>query len=377
MNSKENVLILFDGSHLAYSPTTLQLHAELVKKYDVTITALHPDGYNGQEANISNILYHKCFRVKGRYFFWALFQLWLPFSKHAKVFRKNKLTYKDYFFKFLFIKKTIASKKFKRIICVDNSYVFFCSLLKTNVDFLSLELTVNAHLIPLVDRSIINCVIIQSQERFNYLFKNERLKTFFIQNAPVYKEDVLKNKREKLIYAGSAIKILGFYHCLNYLNKYSHEKMVVQGAIFDEDRKRVNKEYSNLLKENRLSIDNAYLQNDEVVEFISNFEIGFCFYDFDDSFMQEHYFNYMSAPSGKMFKYLAAGVPVVCSSIPGFQFVGEFQCGILIDNLEEDVIRNALLTIRADYDFYVQNAIKAAKFYSFEKSVAPYLEFIK
>lgn len=376
MDNKENVLILFDASHLAYSPTTLQLHAELSKTYDVTITALHPDGYTGQEANIGNILYHKCYRVKTRYFFWVLYQFWLPFSKVAREFKKNKLTYKDYFFKYLFIKKTIASKHFKRVICVDNTYLFFCSLLKTKADFLSLELTVNEHLIPLVDRSFINCVIIQSQERYDYLFQNEPLKTFFVQNAPVYKENVLKKQRRTLIYAGSTIKILGFYHCLNFLNKYKHEKMTVQGAFFDEDKKRVNKEYSNLLNENRLSINTKYLDNDDVVEYISNYEIGFCFYFFDDKFMQKNYFNYMSAPSGKMFKYMAAGVPVVCSNISGFQFVKEFNCGILIDSLDEDTIEKAVLTIRENYDFYVENTIKAAKFFDFKKSLDPYLAFI-
>lgn len=376
MDNKENVLILFDASHLAYSPTTLQLHAELIKKYVVTVTALHPDGYTGQEANIENILYHKCYGVKGRYFYLLLFILWLPFSKDARKFRKNKLTYKDYFFKFLFIKKVIKSKKFKRIICVDNSYLFFCSMLKTKVDFLSLELTVNAHLVPLVDRSIINCVIIQSKERYEYLFKDEVLETFYVQNAPVYRKSVLKNTRRALIYGGSTIKILGFYHCLNYLNKYSDEKMVVQGAFFDDDKKRVNKEYQNLLSDNRLTINSEYLENDDVVEYLSNYEIGFCFYYFDDVFMQKHYFNYMSAPSGKMFKYLAAGVPVVCSNISGFQFVKEFECGILIDNLDEETIRNAIQTIRQNYDFYVQNTIRAAEFYDFKKAIQPYLEFI-
>jgi glycosyltransferase involved in cell wall biosynthesis len=378
MSNKENVLILFDASHLAYSPTTLQLHAELSKQYDVTITALHPDGYTGQEANIENILYHKCYGVKGRYFYWIFFMLWLPFSKDARVFKKNKLTYKDYFFKFLFIKKTIRSKKFKRIIAVDNSYLFFCSLLKTRVDFLSLELTVNDNLIQLVDRDIINCIIIQSKERYDHLFKQETIKTFYVQNAPVYNSNILKSTRKpSLIYGGSTIKILGFYHCLAYLNKYTDETMSVQGAFFEDDKKRVNAEYDNLLKEGRLLINSEYLDNDDVVGYLSNYEIGFCFYYFEDAFMQKHYFNYMSAPSGKMFKYLAAGVPVVCSNISGFQFVKEFQCGVLIDTLDEDTIRNAIQTIRKDYDFYVQNTIKAAEFYSFDKAIAPYIDFIK
>jgi hypothetical protein len=376
MNNKESVLIMFDGAHLAYSPTTLQLYEELSKKYNVSITAQHPDGYNGQQANIKGIQYHKFYKVKGRYFFWVLFQLWLPFSKQARNFKKNKLTYKDYFFKFLFIKKIITRKKYKRIICVDNTYLYFCSLLKVNVDFLSLEICVNDRLVALVDRCIIDCVIIQSKERYDYLFKDELLKIFYVQNAPIYDQSVLKKERSSLIYSGSTINALGFYHCLNYLNKYKEEKMAVLGAFFEEDKKRVNEEYSNLLREDRLLINEKYLDNDEVVEYLSNYEIGFCFYFFDDPLLQNNLFNYMSAPSGKMFKYLAAGVPVVCSNIPGFQFVKEFQCGILIDSLEEDVIRNAILSIRQNFDFYVQNAIKAAKFYSFDNSIAPYMDFI-
>ena len=377
MSKKEPVLIIFDGSHLAYSPTTLQLYDELSKKYEVSIIAQYPNNYNGQAANIKNILYHQCYKVKGRYFVWALFQITLLFNKTARYFKKHKLTYKDYFFRYLFIKKVIQSKKYKRIICMDNTYLFFCSLLNTRVDFLSLELCVNEHLIPLVDRSIINCVIIQSRERYEYLFKDEQLRTFYVQNAPVFKRQPLKEHRRSLIYSGSSIKILGFYHCLDYLNKYPDEKLTVLGAFFDADKKNVNEQYINLLNENRLIINSKYLDNDDVVEYLSNYEIGFCFYWFDDPFMQKNYFNYMSAPSGKMFKYLAAGVPVVCSNITGFQFVKEFQCGILIDNLDADTIRNAIMMIRNNYSFYVDNTKTAAAHFSFDKAITPYLEFIE
>ena len=374
--NKEPVLIIFDGSHLAYSPTTLQLYEELSKKYEVSIIAQYPNNYNGQEANIKNIFYHQCYKVKGRYFAWALFQIILPFNKTARYFKKHGLTYKDYLFRFLFIKKIIQSKKFKRIICMDNTYLFFCSLLKTKVDFLSLELCMNEHLIPFVDRSIINCVIIQSEERYKYLFKNEQLKTFFVQNAPVFQKINLKEHRKSLIYSGSTIKILGFYDCLNYLNEYLEEKMTVLGAFFDADKKRVQAEYSNLLQENRLIVNTKYLNNEDVVKYLSDYEIGFCFYRFDNAFMQKHYFNYMSAPSGKMFKYLAAGVPVVCSNIIGFQFVKDFECGILINDLNEKTIRGAIIKIRENFNFYVKNTQRAAEFYSFDKSISPYLDFI-
>jgi glycosyltransferase involved in cell wall biosynthesis len=143
------------------------------------------------------------------------------------------------------------------------------------------------------------------------------------------------------------------------------------------DRDKVEQEYSDLLKEGRLIINSKYLENDEMVEVISNYEIGFCFYNFDETYISDNYFNYISAPSGKMFKYLAAGVPVVCSDILGFKFVNEFECGILVAGLGEAEIRAAILKVRENYDFYVNNALKAARHYDFDSAIAPYFDLIE
>ena len=169
---------------------------------------------------------------------------------------------------------------------------------------------------------------------------------------------------------------LRFYHCLNYLNTYKDEVLTIQGAIMPKDIERVDKEYKNLIEENRLRINKKYLENDEVVTFLSNYEIGFCFYNFDVPVIRDNYFNYASAPSGKMFKYIAAGVPVVASNILGFKFVNEFQCGVLVDSLDTEEIRNAIMKVRSNYNFYVQNSIKAAKFYSFDTATVPYFALI-
>lgn len=375
-NERGKILILFHGEHIAYSPTLLQLYDILQKKYDVTVTAEHPHNYNNLKIENRNILYHKFYHVKSRYFYWILFQIILIFSKEARLFKKNKLNYKQYFFKFRFIKNIIRQNNFKTIISVDILNAVFCSILKKYSDFLSLELTIDEQFLPLIDLKYINCVLIQSKERFQYLFKDKNIKTFYVQNAPIYKE-VLKKDRDGLIYGGSAYDLLGFYHCLNYLNAYKDEKLTVQGAIMPEDDARINKEYKHLLDEKRLVLKRKYLENDEVVEFLSNYEIGFCFYNFEVPVIRDNYFNYASAPSGKMFKYLAAGVPVVASNIIGFKFVPEFQCGVLIDNLSPVEIHKAIITIRQNYLRYVENAIKAAKHYSFDKSIEPYLRLIE
>lgn len=373
----KKILILFDGPHLAFSPTPTQLYDALSQKYAVTIIAQDPENFTGQAINDRNVMYHKYYSVKGRVFYRMLFEGLKLFNKEAKNIAKNKLNYRDYFFRYKFIKKEILRGGYDRIICIDIANLFFCSMLHKRVDFLSLELTRDEHLWPAINKSIIDCVIIQSIERFEYLFKQEKIKTFLIQNAPDYKDlDLDIPGRRHLIYAGSALDAFGFYHTLRYLKSFPDETMVVQGAVLPHEKTRIENEFPELLSEKRLLINTKYLDNNDVVNFIADFEIGFCFYNFEDPMVKNNYFNYYSAPSGKMFKYLAAGVPVVAINILGFHFVNKYDCGILVDDMNAQTIREAIMKIRANYNYYVANAISAAKDFSFNTSLQPYLEFI-
>ena len=249
--------------------------------------------------------------------------------------------------------------------------------MKRKTDFLSLELCVDEKYLPLVALKYIRSVIIQSKERYEYLFKDKKLPAFFVQNSPNYAPLHLKQNHDGLVYGGSAYDELGFYHCLDFLTKYPDEKLTIQGAINKHDLSRVENEYRSLLDEQRLIINKKYLENEEVVPFLSNYEIGFCFYNFEVPVIKNNYFNYATAPSGKLFKYLAAGVPAIGSNIIGFKFINEFKCGILIDDLLPETIKKAVDTIRSNYQFYMNNAIVAAKHYSFDKAIKPYLELIE
>ncbi len=376
INERTHILIFFEGPHLAYSPTTIQLYDELIKYYDVTILAQNPDNYNGKRISHRNVLYYKYYGVKTRHLYRLLFNLLAIFNKKILLFKKLKLNYRDYFFRFLHFKKVLKQHHFNRVICVDISNLFFCSLLNIKVDFLSFEICKDNYLLSLIKKENINCVIIQSMQRYEYLFKDYAIKTFFIQNAPVYFEIESKKRQHCLIYSGAANDSFAFFHCLNYLVKFPDEKMVLQGALMPNDRLVVEKRYAQLLSQKRLILNLTYLENNKVVEFISDYEIGFCFYNFDNQYVKENSFNYISAPSGKMFKYLAAGVPVVCSNIIGFDFVKDFKCGIQINSLDEDSIREAVLEIRKDISYYSENAKTAARHFSFDKAVIPYLHYI-
>jgi hypothetical protein len=248
-------------------------------------------------------------------------------------------------------------------------------MLNKKADFLSLELGVSENLLPIINTNLINCIIIQSKERLEYLFKLSHFKVFYIQNAPIYKELVQPGLKKGLLYGGTAWDAFGFYHCLNYIKAFKEEILTVQGAVPKNDENKINTEYKNLLITKRLIINDTYIENKNVVNYFSQFEIGFCFYNFDLEWI--NHFNYKSAPSGKLFKYLAAGVPVVANNIIGFAFVTELKCGVLINDLSEEKIREAIQKIRNNYAVFAANAIFAAKHFSFDKMVQPYLDFVK
>jgi glycosyltransferase involved in cell wall biosynthesis len=375
MYSKDKILILFEGGHLAYSPTVLQLYDELKKNYSVTIIAEKKKSFSNQNLLERNVIYYEYIKKVPRLVDKISLILFAIINKEAKLFLRNKIKFQEFYFKFRMVKKVVLSNQFKRIIAVDLKNLFYCSVLKQRVDLISLELGLGEKLLSSIDTSLINCVIIQTKERFNYLFNGNSLKTFYIQNAPAFKEITYPSVRKGLLYGGTAWDAFGFYHCLNYLKIFKAESLTVQGAVPVADRKKIKKGYGDLINEKRLIINEEYVENDALVDYFTQFEIGLCFYNFKIKWI--NHFNYKSAPSGKLFKYLAAGVPVVCSDISGFKFVQDFKCGVLVADLIPEKINEAIIAIRNNYQEYVGNAISAAKHFSFDKTVRPYIEFIR
>lgn len=374
-NKRKKILIHFDGAHLAYSPTVIQLYDHLSKEYEVTILAYDPQKVTNQRLPGRNVHYYSFPTGSREWINKVLFRLLTFVNKNAALLRKTHLGYNTYFCEYLLLKKELRRNDYCRLIAVDTKNLFLFSLLHRHVDFLSLELCKDEHLIPLIDTSIIDAVLIQREDRKTYLFKDRPLRAFYVQNAPAYKPIKAKTEKRGLIFSGTAWNAFGFYHCLDYLRAFPDEKMTVQGVLLEPDRERVNAEYKPLLDQERLVINTSYLLDDEVTEYISHYELGFCFYNFDVPWIDNH--NYRTAPSGKLFKYLAAGVPVVGIDIPGFDFIREFDCGILIGDLSPETIRKAVTTIRAGYAGYSARAIEAAKYFSFDKAIGPYLDHLR
>ncbi len=371
---KKKVTILFSGAHLAYSPTVISLYDLLSEKFEVNIIAENPEAFDFERLNDRRVIYKE--RLTGRNrlrFYRRFFDLRAIFDRDIAALKKWKFE-TDVIYDFTVVRNLLAAESPDYIIAVDFQNLLYTQILGKEVEFLSLEITENDKFYNRCDFENVNSVVIQTKERYEHLFKNRGLKTFFVQNAPVYAAPKNDVNRRSLVYCGTAWNPFGFYHCLEFLRAFPEYTLNVKGALPSADRARIETDFRDLKTSGRLIFDSGYLDDGAVVGYLRQFRIGFCFYNFEIGWVDT--FNYHSAPSGKMFKYLAAGVPVVGQDILGLKPIKEFDCGVLIEDLKPATIRDAVEKVEANFDYYSRNCLQAAAHYSFDKTTAPFVEYL-
>ena len=374
-SKKKNILIFYPGTHLAYSPTILNLYDSLSEFFNVTICSFSSGFFSNTTIDDRNVIY-----IKGNKLFSAFLKSFYFINKFLKI-NKHYYTsnYIDFYF-FFIARKYFRSGRYDHIIANDpNSlYALQHSGIDCGIHFLSLEIGSNDRFWPFVNKDKINSIIIQSDKRFKFYFPNDHvtLKKFIIQNSPVFKKITSFDKTESLLYNGTIMGTFGFYYILDFLNQNPEFKLVAKGAINVRDKKIISDNYSNLLQEKRLIIDTEYLSEDEIGNFIANYKIGFCFYD--TSVESINTFNYHTAPSGKFFKYLLSGVPVIVNKIEALEeIVGKYKVGMVINDFKPESILDAINRINENYSFYQKNCFDAAKEFDFKKSAEGFVEFLK
>lgn len=370
---KKKVTILFGDVHLSYSPTVIGLYDLLSPHFDVSIVAKSPNSFDNRPLANRHVVYikqpnHRICRLQRK----LAFRLASTRNIFAKPFAAINAPYET-FYEFKFIKQFLTTENPDIIIAVDFKSLFFAQLLERQVEFVSLEIAPDPFY-QACDVTNINSVVIQTRERYDHLFAQKKFKTFYIQNAPTYSPARTEQPRAGLVYCGTAWNPFGFYHCLEFLRQFQSFKMHVRGAILSDDKERIAREYGDLLGCGQLIIDDDYLDDKDVVDYLRQFRIGFSFYNFDVDWIDN--FNYRSAPSGKMFKYFAAGVPVVALDTLGAQPVIEFDCGVLIKDLNPNSIKFAIDTIESNFEYYSQNCLKAAEHYSFNMMASPFVDYL-
>jgi glycosyltransferase involved in cell wall biosynthesis len=301
--------------------------------------------------------------------------------KSFRFLKKWKLTdfpFEDYkiYLKVKRMKEALQKKIYNHIIVVDFESLWMAQIFNLkHIHFLSLEIGDNSFE-KLVNKKEIKSVLIQRQDRYDYVFGKIKHQTFIVQNTPIFKDIKIPENRDKkkFLFAGTAMSKHGIHFALNFIARQTDCTLYIKGKMIPETYRHILAHYNELYFEGRLILDESYTPEEDITDFIKNFRIGFCFYDM--RYPESNNFNYTTAPSGKLFKYFAAGVPVIASDLPGLSYVSEYQAGVLISDYSSKSIKTAIDQIEENYDFYVQNCLKAAQDFSFDKHIQPFVDFL-
>lgn len=374
----KKVLIVFTDVHLAYSPSTLNLYDSLANDYDVTILSFEPDSAYSPQRVVNR---------KVKYIIWQNESKRKPQSLFKRIKNEISITI-DHRLKTL--NSTPLSenahslmaeiKQFNgEMIAVDFFALWCIQKAGKSAHLLSLELLDGDLYRPKCDISNIKSVIIQSKTRYEYLFKGKDLNYFIVQNAPNYIDTKIKPEMRnpfKLVVCGSAMPWFGIYSCIEFLFDYPQYFLTIKGAVPAVVKSVIKEKFTELLDSQRLIIDETYLNETELNEYLKSFYIGFIFYDhFRFDFINT--FNYRTAPSGKLFQYYNAGLPVICNKLEGLDSVNILNTGISIDTMSSLQIKNAIESISLNYEAMSLNAKQASKYFDFSANIKPFLEFLQ
>ena len=374
INKVHNILILFPDPHLSYSPSTLNLYDSLDKYFNVTIITFSPlESYSNQRVLNRNVEYLTFINQT------AIPLIYRLTTELKKTFFSTSRSLDP----MLTEKAKVLIERIKKftgtIIAVDFFSLWCVQQAGKSAHFFSLEIPENDSYRNACDHRRILSVVIQTNDRYEYLFGKEKIPTFIVQNAPVYIDHEInleKRINSKLVFCGSAIPEFGIYSCLEFLIDHREFQLTVKGTIPTSVKNSIKENFEYLIIEKRLLLIEEYFNPKELNDFLKDFYIGFVFYD-TYRFNYINTFNFKTAPSGKLFQYFNAGVPVVVNNILGLNAVEEFGAGIMINNLSTKSIKNAITDISSNYVQFAKAAKNASLHFDFSKSIEPYILFLK
>jgi glycosyltransferase involved in cell wall biosynthesis len=362
----QKILILFPDSHLPYSPTILNLYETLKRHFSVTILNFENRQYKKIENPHITYLSIPFFKKK---VFGIINRISLAYGMIVMAYIKKQL-----------VKSYLKKYSFDQYIVTDLIGLWMVQDMPVSpIHLVSLELTFNTvYFKGRVDIRKLSSLLIQSKERLDFVAPEYSGPAFYLQNAPVFHHRLMEEKGEPLnnhfIFSGTGSAKFGIFQCLDFLKQYPSFKMTTIGNLPEAERKIILPKYKSLIEEGRLIIDAKYYSAPAMLAEVGKYQIGFCFYDF--SFPEINNINYLTAPSGKMFTYFAAGVPVIGVNIPGLKPVVDFRAGLLIDDLAPESIFEAVERIINNYDSMVKGCFDAAMYFSFDARVQPFIEFL-
>ena len=281
----------------------------------------------------------------------------------------------------------IRRHKADHVIAIDTAAAFASQLAKRSCHLFHLEIYRNDLAYLALRRGTILNVITQNKLRYLTAFVGTDIPYFFVPNFPTFKKRTLSEKQEAYVFAGSGLPGFGSVHCLKYAAQYADVRLAYRGNLPQSFLDLVHSDkYAGLLRTGRVQIEHQFQEEDDYVESLSAFQIGFAFYDLMDAdreFMaigegigNGSIENYLTGAAGKAGYCCAAGVPLIASALPGLSFIAEYGVGILINDHRPETIRAAATQILANHAAYRANCFELAKTYSFENHFKPFKDLL-
>jgi len=361
MKKEKSVLIVFPDEWLQYSPSVLNFYRCCSEKYHTKLVYVD----NGH------------FKNKGL----AKNSSSIKIGKFAAYFWRKTFGYKFYkvirlFFLLLYVR--LFNRRYDLVVAIDSTGYFVTKLLFGDVVYYSLEAEKDTYYKVCCTMGI-STLIIQSKERGDYMVgQEEGVKIFYIQNSPLLTNVALKPKnisQKRILYMGNIEFGYGleqFINCMKELGaEYTLTLKGIKNARFDN---WLHQHYGEMISSGRLILDNSYVEQSKIVEFVSAYHIGITGYDLE---LAKKSFNYFSSPAGKLFNYYAAGVPVIGINIVGLKSVSDLNAGVLLDEVTPGTIKTAISSIEGNYDQYRANCLLAAKDFDFKKAFDLFIEGIE
>jgi glycosyltransferase involved in cell wall biosynthesis len=220
-------------------------------------------------------------------------------------------------------------------------------------------------------------LLIQSQARKEYLLGSDhKSKYWILPNSPIISPDMkqeLRKQSKRIIYFGNICKKHGVEFCIDALRIMEDNiRLTLHGIITENYLEYLSQKYSDLIDGGKLDITSRYIEQNHIHSYFEAFDIGLCLYDIGKDRLSD--FNYLSCPSGKIYDYFAAGLPVIGSNILGLQDIKVFNAGVLIDDYQPETIVWAINKIYESYNCYSEASYKAGRHFDFKKYFLPILK---
>jgi len=356
----KQVLIIFPDEWISYSPSILNLSELLVEdgRFELTLLCFDSGHYT---VNLNALNCHKIVISVSRYIM-GVFSLFMLSD----------------FIKTCLVRRVLRGRQFDDVIGVDFLGVKTAISLFGKGHLYSLEVEKNWYF-QSKKFECVESVVIQSRHRYEYLQAVGKHEVFYIQNSPIYKSSNEKRLEgsgvTNLVCLGNLIPRHGIYECIEVLSAGEGITLTLVGRIPKNIRKTIESRYKNYLEKNLLKIDCGYIDQENIQNYLTQFDVGLCFYDFT-SISGDQNFNYYSSPSGKVFNYFAAAIPVVGSKILGLSCVEEYSAGILLSDVNSNSIRSAVTRISSEYEKYSAQCSIAAKVFDYRRMSAPYIQYL-